>query len=227
MNSFLLLLTHRFTCWAWRLEYSTEWPLHFLHLLWKQWIPAPAPISRYNLCCDELMCDSPRKHVGSLRIHRNAREEQLRNPESVIGFLLQGLGNVPQEILIQSFAFCRDATFLRNTESVMTSEAYSFPMKRVNYPEIIFSVIHDFAIDLEHCHNPTNPLWTHSWSRLSILLWPQVWTTLSTKTLSWHGNLWTAALGGRVRGSEEMWGQLGLHSEFKVTLGYVHRGNLL
>lgn len=49
-----------------------------------------APISRYNLRCDELMCDSPRKHVGSLRIHRNAREEQLRNPESVIGFLLQG-----------------------------------------------------------------------------------------------------------------------------------------
>lgn len=56
------------------------------------------------------MRDSPHKHVGSLRIHRNAREEQLRNPESVIGFLLQGLGNVPQEILIQSFAFCRDAT---------------------------------------------------------------------------------------------------------------------
>lgn len=38
-----------------------------------------------------------------------------------------------------------------------------FPRKELIILRLFFSVIHDFPIDLEHCHNLTNPPWTHSW----------------------------------------------------------------
>lgn len=92
----------------------------------------------------------------------------------------------------------------------MTSEAHSFPTKRVNYPEIIFfqsSTIFPLTWDTATILRILCAL-IHV-SRFSILFWPQVWTTLPTKTLSWHGNVWTAALGGWVCGSEETRDQLG------------------
>lgn len=162
MNSFLLLLTqiHPLGLAA-RAFYRMT--LRFLHLLCKQRTPAPSPILRYNLSCDELMRDSPSKHVGSLRIHRNAPEEQLRNPGSIIGFLLQGLRYVPQEILIQSFAFCRDAAIPKKyLNRWWHQRPILFPRKELIILRLFFSVIHAFPIDLAHCPNLTNPPCTHS-----------------------------------------------------------------
>lgn len=162
MNSFLLLLTQiHLLGLAARAFYRMT--LCFLHLLCKQRTPALVPIFRYNLSCDGLMHDSPSKHVGSLRTYRNVPEEQLRNPGSVIGFLLQGLRNVPQEILIQSFAFCKDAAIPKKyLNRWWHQRPILFPWKELIILRLFFSVIHNFPIDLGHCHNLTNPPCTHS-----------------------------------------------------------------